>query len=646
MALIYDPSIDDMVDDGTGTGTGDTGTGDTGTGDTVVDDPGFDWEKWIKENPDSGLDAANSPTEQEVKDAIQFGTSTNPLLARMFDAFGTKAKDFLKSSFYDPATGKVNMAGLATAAAGIYGLLNKDKPGGYNVPVPKMDMVRQQVQHDDTNRRPGEGGRRYFTDPQYVAKTPEARDAANVIAAEQAKGLASLPAAAPKANPWAGKYVAPWEKAAPAAPAQAPTAAVEPSAPPAPVFRPEDQKYMAQPTGMAQGGVAGLAKGGRYLAGKTDGMADKIPTTIDGKDRAALSHGEFVIPADVVSHLGNGNSEAGAQKLYSMMDRIRQARTGTKKQGRQINADKIIAASTGGGIKGYAEGGAIQNFDAGGVIPPATSVTSTLSPWVGDYVTGALGEANAAASAPYQAYGGPLTAGESDLQQQSFAGLSGLASAGYTPGTFSTETFDAGQAQKYMNPYLQSVLDPQMKEMQRQADIQRVQDAGRLTKAGAFGGSRQAIMESEGNRNLLGKQTEALGTGYKNAFDTAMGQFNTEQGRNMDVQNANEKSRQYSSDFGLKSLESLGAAGATQRGIESEGIAADKKAFEDERDYALKMPQYKLDLLSKLPIGAEQSSTNADSFAQLSAKMNDLLGLYNSLSKLGVAAPAPAAPAP
>ena len=99
--------------------------------------------------------------------------------------------------------------------------------------------------------------------------------------------------------------------------------------------------------GAAQGGLMGLATGGkarpaRYLAGGTDGMADKIQTDIDGKQPARLSHGEFVIPADVVSHLGNGNSDAGANVLYDMMAKVRRARTGTEKQGRQINPHKYI----------------------------------------------------------------------------------------------------------------------------------------------------------------------------------------------------------------------------------------------------------------------------------------------------------------
>ena len=93
--------------------------------------------------------------------------------------------------------------------------------------------------------------------------------------------------------------------------------------------------------GYAKGGLASLPQSqGYYLGGVTDGMADKIPARIDGKQEARLSDGEFVMPADVVSHLGNGNSEAGTRVLYDMMDRVRRARTGTAKQGRQINPNK------------------------------------------------------------------------------------------------------------------------------------------------------------------------------------------------------------------------------------------------------------------------------------------------------------------
>jgi predicted DNA-binding protein YlxM (UPF0122 family) len=87
----------------------------------------------------------------------------------------------------------------------------------------------------------------------------------------------------------------------------------------------------------AQGGnVSAPQSRGYYLGGQTDGMADQIPATIEGTQPAKLSDGEFVVPADIVSHLGNGNSDAGAKQLYSMMDRVRQARTGQQEQGRKI----------------------------------------------------------------------------------------------------------------------------------------------------------------------------------------------------------------------------------------------------------------------------------------------------------------------
>lgn len=98
---------------------------------------------------------------------------------------------------------------------------------------------------------------------------------------------------------------------------------------------------------MAGGGLAdlgGYSDGGRMLKGPGDGMSDNIPATIAGKQPARLANEEFVVPADVVSHLGNGSSEAGAKQLYKMMDRVRQARTGKKAQGKQINAAKMMPA--------------------------------------------------------------------------------------------------------------------------------------------------------------------------------------------------------------------------------------------------------------------------------------------------------------
>jgi hypothetical protein len=89
--------------------------------------------------------------------------------------------------------------------------------------------------------------------------------------------------------------------------------------------------------------IGGMAKGG-YLDGQGDGMSDSIPATIEGKQPARLADGEFVVPADVVSHLGNGSSKAGSKRLYNMLDKVRKARTGSTKQGKQINAEKYLPA--------------------------------------------------------------------------------------------------------------------------------------------------------------------------------------------------------------------------------------------------------------------------------------------------------------
>jgi hypothetical protein len=101
-------------------------------------------------------------------------------------------------------------------------------------------------------------------------------------------------------------------------------------------------------TEAAKGGtmshLGGYSDGGRMLKGPGDGMSDSIPATIAGKQPARLADGEFVVPADVVSHLGNGSTDAGAKKLYGMMDKIRKARTGKKKQAPAVKANKYMPA--------------------------------------------------------------------------------------------------------------------------------------------------------------------------------------------------------------------------------------------------------------------------------------------------------------
>ena len=404
-----------------------------------------------------------------------------------------------------------------------------------------------------------------------------------------------------------------------------------------------DWNYIKTQAGYAQGGEIAMAKG-RYLQGGTDGMADELPARIGQDQPAALSHGEFVIPADVVSHMGNGNSDAGAKKLYQMMDKIRMARTGTKKQGKKINPDKFMP---GGLAQAYASGGTVKKFETGGLTTAnknasmgISGVESNLSNWAGPYVTNMLGQGQALANMPYQAYMGPLTSGESPLQTSAFntaAGLQTPASIGtaattagdiastaknlsYTP---TTSPFDTAQMQNYMNPYLKGALEPQLEEARRQSQITQQQNAGKMTQAGAFGGGRQAILDAETQRNLASTQANITGQGYSTAYDKAMAQFNADQQRKM-------AESQYGAGYGLQGLQtglqaaqaqgSLGAqqnqmglanlsqqlaAGQQQRGIESEGIAADKAQFEEARANPYKMVQYQQSLLQGLPLAAQ-----------------------------------------
>lgn len=455
----------------------------------------------------------------------------------------------------------------------------------------------------------------------------------------------------------------------------------------------EDPTYTVK---AAEGGIMGLARGGsakppRYLDGATDGMADKLPTNIDGGQAAALSHGEFVIPADVVSHLGNGNSEAGADQLYKMMDRIRLARTGSKKQGKRINPEKF----TPGGIAGYAGGGVVA-FATGGT-PSVTSQQGTansspvtsesnLSEWAAPGVVNYIEQGTALARQPYQAYTGPLTAGTSPLQTQAFDTASKLApsanlgkaatmldtagtnlgklsysaspvssaytapagySAGsigntysgtgaynpqaatsqytgtgaynaqnatnqfsgpaayqtgdfsnqyggiaaYTPQTASNQfqgpaayqnskfdtqyvgtdpyetsgmqldKFNTANMRQYMNPYLEMSLEPQIEEARRQSQITQMGNASKLAQAGAYGGSRGALMDTETQRNLLQNLAAITGQGYNTAFDKATSAFNTQQGLGLQAQQANEASRQFGANQALTNAQNTAKFG-------------------------------------------------------------------------------------
>jgi hypothetical protein len=238
----------------------------------------------------------------------------------------------------------------------------------------------------------------------------------------------------------------------------------------------------------------------------------------------------------------------------------------------------------------------------GDPIGQPASTTESLAGWAAPYVTSMLGKGEALANQPYQAYGGPLTAGQSGLQTQAFQGLAGLTLPTQQMGGFTPTSFTSGStAQDYMSPFMSAALEPQIAEAQRQAEIQRVQNAGRLGKAGAFGGSRQAIMESEGQRNLLRNLADIYGTGMQQAYTQGMGQFNVEQDRAQQAQDLTNR-------YGLSALAAQQVGGGLQRDIEGQGIAADYAQFKEERDFPYKQVQYQQSLLQDLPISAQETS--------------------------------------
>jgi hypothetical protein len=529
------------------------------------------------------------------------------------------------------------------------------------------------------------------------------------------------------------------------------------------------RQYFTPTTYAAQGGLMRMAGGGmppRYVAGPTDGMADKVHTSIDGQQPAALSHGEFVVPADVVSHLGNGNSEAGANSLYKMMDRVRAARTGTTQQAKQINPEKMM----GGGIAGYALGGPVA-FDTGGLAltqPAGTTATSNLSEWAGPYVGDYLSKAQALSNTPYQAYTGPLTAGPSALQTQGFNAASQLpqtynptqfgntytagaaynpaqmtnaytppaggaynptqftnqftAPGAYNPTQFNTGLGQLGSVQDYMSPYMSGVTQAAETEAARQAAIQSQMDNAKLAQAGAYGGSRQAILQSEGNRNLGTLQNTIYSTGLQNAYQNAQQQRLAESGLGLQAQQAGEASRQFGANqgmqgaqlgaqyglaalqgnqanqqfganlgqqqalanaqyglaaqqgnqanqqfganlgqqqalanaqyglaglqsgeaakqfganYGLQGLQSLLGAGATQRDITQQGVAADQAQWAAEQAYPYKQLQFQQSMMQGLPVGTNTVSAIPPTTAsQLTSSVGGLSSLYGGLSNL------------
>ncbi len=369
----------------------------------------------------------------------------------------------------------------------------------------------------------------------------------------------------------------------------------------------------------AQGGIAGAHKG-YYLGGKTDGMADDVPARIDGKQEARLSDGEFVVPADVVSHLGNGNSDAGADQLHSMMSNIRQARTGNSEQGKQINPQQFMPKMAQGGLAQFAGGGSVfkrqpyrTNFNEESAVMGETEdqtnaetgssgeeygkeigTESSLSNWAGDYVTGMLSKGQALGDLGYNeagfAYEGDLSAGTTGLQDQANIGLASLGA----PSQMGTFQPTQANLDPYMNPYQQEVINRTAADMTRQDQINQLQQRQQLTSAGAFGGSRDALLRAESASNLS-----------RNIGDMAAEQRALNFNQAMDRGIASQKDV---NQYGFDVLGAQAKAGADLRGIDQERIAAEYAQFREQREFPYKQVQYLQSLLQGLPLAAQSTT--------------------------------------
>jgi len=205
--------------------------------------------------------------------------------------------------------------------------------------------------------------------------------------------------------------------------------------------------------------------------------------------------------------------------------------------------------------------------------------TNAIPAWMEGPLKNAFGQASALTDInqnPYQSYSGERIAQFTPLQQQAYASAENMQPSGgtyaglgaaseatqramgtnYNP--FQTGQFTSGAAQQYMSPYIEQSIAPQLREAQRSSEMQRNVDQARAVSQGAFGGSRQAIVEAERQRNLANQMGDIRDKGYQSAFDKAQQQFNTEQ-------QLREQSRQYGAGLGLQGLQTA-LQGAGQLG--------------------------------------------------------------------------------
>lgn len=313
---------------------------------------------------------------------------------------------------------------------------------------------------------------------------------------------------------------------------------------------------------------------------------------------------------------------------------------------------------------------------------PKESAQAGVSTYAQPYATNLLDKSNALLNAPNPQYTGEMAAGPSAIQNQAWQGLSNLTlpssltTAGtnlqdigtkeqalnYTPTGITTNSFNAGAAEQYMNPYIQKALDPQLAALQRQQKINQQGDMAKLSQAGAYGGSRQAILEGQNNYNLLAQQAGLIGSGYNQAYNNAATQFNADQARNLQGQQLNQAGNQFAATYGLQGLQAatqantaaanagaqqaqyglqnltaLGTAGGTQQQLNQAQDNAQYNEYLRQLKYPQDIMNMQKGILGALPITTTNTFTPKLSVSQQAAAgISGLAGVAKDLAAAGM----------
>ena len=259
-------------------------------------------------------------------------------------------------------------------------------------------------------------------------------------------------------------------------------------------------------------------------------------------------------------------------------------------------------------FKRKADGGIIPQGGGGGGQTAQSTTQTDIPSWVKPYAQDTLSKASALTDInknPYQTYGGERIAGFSPMEEQAFtgaanlgpsqAGLAGQGVAlGASLGAMDTGRFGGRQAQRYMNPYLQASLAPQMELMRQQQGAQAAQMAGQATQAGAFGGSRFGLAQAQQNLNNQLAQQNLVGQGYNTAYQQAMAQYNADQARRLQgmqtaLQGAQALGTLGQQEFGQQqqAINVQNQLGGQQRALEQQGLDVAYQNFINQQNYQI-----------------------------------------------------------